>query len=77
MVPVKVPADDAFVATEALRTRAGRLHVGCGRLLAEGNGPLLRAAVEGRAGQVRNDLHILLRDVLRIAPADRRFYGIL
>jgi hypothetical protein len=76
MVPVKVPAADAFVARKPYEQGQVVYMSDAADFSRKGMGHCF--ARPWKAARARYEtVFILFRDVLRIAPADRRFYGIL
>ena len=76
MMPVKVPDDDAFVARKLYEQGQVVYMSDAADFSRQGLGHCF--ARPWKAARARYDtIFVLLRDVLRIAPADRRFYGIL
>ena len=76
MVPVKVPAADAFVARKPYEQGQVVYMSDAADFSRQGLGHCF--ARPWKAARARYEtIFMLLRDVLRIAPADRRFYGIL
>jgi hypothetical protein len=76
MEPVPVPASDAFVARKA----AGRVQViylwDAADFSRQGLGHCFARPWESARARYET-IFAVLRDVLRIAPGDRRFYGVL
>jgi len=76
MQPVKVPAADAFVARKPFEQGQVVYMSDAADFSREGMGHCF--ARPWKTARARYEtIFFLLRDVLRIAPADRRFYGIL
>jgi hypothetical protein len=76
MQPVKVPAEDAFVARKLYERGQVVYMTDAADFSRQGMGHCF--ARPWKAARARYDtIFTLLRDVLRIAPDDRRFYGIL
>ena len=76
MVPVKVPADDAFVARKPYEQGQVVYMSDAADFSRKGMGHCF--ARPWKAARARYEtIFTLFKDVLRIAPADRRCYGIL
>ncbi len=76
MVPIKVPAADAFVARKTYEQGQVVYMSDAADFSRQGLGHCF--ARPWKSARARYEtIFFLLRDVLRIAPADRRFYGIL
>jgi hypothetical protein len=76
MLPLKVPAADAFVARKFYEQGQVVYMSDAADFSREGMGHCF--ARPWKSARARYEtVFMLFRDVLRIAPADRRFYGIL